>query len=376
MQLSNKLKTVHGELHREILGGTWKPGEKLPPEAELALRFGCGVGTVSKALALLAHEGLVQRRTRVGTCVAGNLEGPKKGATAGLAHLSPDSAGSLDAFAFIYPSAEHEGIRRTVHGFLDAAKAAGRRVLTLTGGTDYRKEIDFIGRLSEFIKGVVVYPLLPNPESHVEFSKILLSPRFPVVLTEVNLPGLGCPSVVVDGFHAGHAVTKYLVGKKARRIGFLSNYAWVPFMRDRYSGYRWALEEARLKEPSGGVLLESEMNPDFRDPQNEPTQLALKFLQNADKLDAVVAANDFLALGCLKAAQQLKIRVPGDLLIIGIDDFSFAAEAPVPLTTYRIPYEEMGTRAFTELDAIVQSGGKIGRRETQVRGQLVVRRSA
>src|SRR5690606_18859873 len=140
-------------------------------------------------------------------------------------------------------------IWRTVKGFQDAARDAKRRVVMLTTGLDYEKETDYLFKLSEFdVRGTVIYPIVPTPQDLARFSKLLVATKFPVVLAEVNLPGLGCSSVGVDGFHAGYTMTRHLIGRGAKAIGFFSNFAWAPFMRDRYRGYRWALEEAGLAE--------------------------------------------------------------------------------------------------------------------------------
>mgnify|MGYP001317666836 CR=1 FL=1 len=337
----------------------------MPNESELAERFRCSLGTVSKALALLAHEGFVERKARAGTTV-----------TYGFRETSP-GVGTLDALAFIYPSEQHEGVWRTVKGFQDAAREAGRRVVMLTTGLDYQKEVEYVSRLSEFdVRGAVIYPVIPTPRDQAHFFQLVTESKFPVVLAEVNLPGLGCSSVVIDGFHAGYTMTRHMIRRGAQRIGFFSNFAWAPFMRDRYLGYRWALEEAGQKEPEGGVFLEAGMNPDFQNPLAEPTALAAKFLAGPKKLDAVVCADDFLACGCIAAAQKRGWSVPGDLLVSGIDDYSSLTKSRgVPLTTYRIPFEEMGREAFSLL-AKGQEQGNRAPEERQIRGSLVVRESA
>lgn len=360
-----KLQAIYAVIREEIVSGTWAAGSKLPNETELAQRFGCSLGTVSKALALLVHEGFVERRARAGTTV-----------TYGTSDASP-TLGQLDAFAFIYPSEQHEGIWRTVKGFQDAARAAGRRVVMLTTGLDYQKETEFVSRLSEFdVRGAVIYPVIPTPQDQVHFSQLLVESKFPVVLAEVNLPGLGCPSVVIDGFHAGYTMAKHMIARGAKRIGFFSNFAWAPFMRDRYQGYRWALEEAGMGEPAGGVFLETAMNPNFQDPLAEPIALATKFFDGAGKLDAVVCADDYLALGCITAAQKRGWSVPDDILVSGIDDYSdLAISQGIPLTTYRIPFEEMGRKSFERLDEIARAR-KTRAEEVQIRGEIVVRRSA
>jgi len=60
---------IRGDLTREIIGGLYKPGDKLPTERQLAERFGASRPTVNKAITSLASEGLVVRRKRAGTIV-------------------------------------------------------------------------------------------------------------------------------------------------------------------------------------------------------------------------------------------------------------------------------------------------------------------
>lgn len=360
-----KLQAIYNRLREEIASGERAVGSRLPNEADLAAQFDCSLGTVSKALALLVHEGLVERKARAGSRVISRASETQAPLT------------QLDAFAFIYPSEQHEGIWRTVRGFQDAAREAGRRVVMLTTGLDYQKESEFISRLSEFdVRGAVVYPIIPTPQEQVRLSQMLVNRKFPVVLAEVNLPGLGCDSVVIDGFHAGYTMTRHMISRGAKRIGYFSNFAWAPFMRDRHQGYRWALEEADLTEPEGGVYLDSAMHPDFQNPLDEPTGMAMNFLSRASQLDAVVCADDFLALGCIAAARKLGRRVPDDLLVTGIDGYTSLADSMgVALTTYRIPFEEMGRQAFAALGRAVQAG-RASSTETQLRGAIVLRESA
>ncbi|HSI85760.1 MAG: LacI family DNA-binding transcriptional regulator [Candidatus Methylacidiphilales bacterium] len=360
---ASKQHQIHEELRKEILVKTWKLGDRLPTEAELAKRFDCSIGTVSKAVSLLVHEGLVERKTRLGTRVIKNAEN-----TVGT---------KLDAFAFIYPSEQHEGIWRTVRGFQEAAKQAGRRVVMLSTGADYAKEAEYLARLSEFdVRGAVIYPIIPSPEDQIHFSQMLVNSLFPVVLAEVNLPGLGCPAVVIDGFHAGYTMTKHLIDKGLKRIGFFSNYAWAPFMRDRYLGYKWALGERGLQENPDWIVRESEMHPDFGNPLAESKRLAQKLLAKGKDMEGVVCANDFLALALMEAAQEQGTHLPEELSITGMDDFLTASASNPSLTTYSIPYEEMGRRAFEALHSVTVAKSESLPLETLVRGEIVVRASA
>lgn len=63
-------QAVRELLHRRILEGDWRPGDRLPRDADLAREFGCARGTVQRAMRDLAEAGLVVRRRRGGTRLA------------------------------------------------------------------------------------------------------------------------------------------------------------------------------------------------------------------------------------------------------------------------------------------------------------------
>jgi DNA-binding LacI/PurR family transcriptional regulator len=318
---------------------------------------------VSKAIAMLVHEGLVEQKPKLGTRVVSNEERC-------TGHLP-----KLGAYAFIYPSEQHEGIWRTLKGFQDLAHTEGRQVVLLSSGADCRKEIEFMSRISEFdVRGAVIYPILLSARDQVQFSQMLLDAQFPVVLAEVNLLGLDRPSVTLDGYHAGYTMTRYLLECGAKKIGFLANYARVPSVRDRHLGYRSAMEEAGISISREWVALESAMRPDFDDPIKESIELARHYLKQAGEVDGVVCVNDFLATGLIHAAGENGVSVPSDLKVTGMEDFALAQSNSISLTTYHVPFEEMGAQAYRILDALL-SGRPLDSVENQIRGRLVIRNS-
>lgn len=65
----SKAQLVHLMLRADIFDGTYGAGRALPPEAQLAERFGVARTTVRRAIELLVADGLAERRSRVGTLV-------------------------------------------------------------------------------------------------------------------------------------------------------------------------------------------------------------------------------------------------------------------------------------------------------------------
>jgi GntR family transcriptional regulator, arabinose operon transcriptional repressor len=346
---------------RQKLETEWKIGDRLPTSRELAAEFSCSIGAVSKAIALLSQEGWVEQRKRAGTRV--------------LRSAKDEAAKRIESLAFIYPSDLHEGILKSVKGFQEAAKKKQRRLIMLTTGSDYHKESEYIARLAEFdVRGAVIYPILPTPEAQVYFTQMLASTPFPVVIRGMKLPGLGRPSVTQDGFHAGYTMTRHLLDQGIQRIGFFSNYAWVSTMRDRYRGYVWAMEERNLPIRPEWTMIDPMSHPNDADPLAEPIELARHYFEKAGNIQAVVCADDFFALACIRVAKERGLRVPEDLRVTGIGDYDSAVHSETPLTTYHIPYEEMGRKTFDVLESLIK-GELQGAEEFEVRGHLVVRQS-
>lgn len=76
MTATTKLARITDSIVRRIESGTWREGDRLPSEEELAASQGVSVGTVQKALARLAHSGLISREHGRGTFVSGKSVAP------------------------------------------------------------------------------------------------------------------------------------------------------------------------------------------------------------------------------------------------------------------------------------------------------------
>ncbi|MYY12783.1 substrate-binding domain-containing protein [Streptomyces sp. SID4919] len=68
---------------------------------------------------------------------------------------------------------------------------------------------------------------------------------------------------------------------------------------------------------------------------------------------AVVCDDDVLAVGVLKAARALGLRVPGDLSVAGVDDLTLATAVEPELTTVRLPAEDVGAHGMRALLAVL-----------------------
>jgi DNA-binding LacI/PurR family transcriptional regulator len=138
----------------------------------------------------------------------------------------------------------------------------------------------------------------------------------------------------------GRMAAQYLLGKGHRRIAFLGDsdlpeYSLHP-VSQRLVGFRQALKDAGIELPQAFVRLAPYS-------QEQTRKVAAELLNLPQPPTAIFAATDFQALGVLKAARQLSVKVPKQLAVIGFDDLDLAEYAD--LTTIRQHLDESGRLA-------------------------------
>ena len=188
----------------------------------------------------------------------------------------------------------------------------------------------------------------------------------PIVFMDQEETGEKVSSVLYESYEAGRMAAEYLLGLGHRDLmhvfGLENNYD----SRKRYAGFCDALREA-------GVTLRSENCLDGRLERAAAYREMRRFLSEGHALpQAVFAANDVSAMGCMDALRQFNVRVPEDVSVIGCDDNMLCSFVTPNLTTIRTHMNQLGTAAANEvLRLIAQSDGRIIR----IPGTIVVRQS-
>jgi len=150
------------------------------------------------------------------------------------------------------------------------------------------------------------------------------------------------PVVRVDNVAAGAMATEHLLALGHRRIACLAGPSTSLTAADRVAGYRKALEAAGL--PADPALVrEVGFTP-------AGAAQAVAGLFRADPPPtAIVAANDQVAIGAIRALHELGYRVPDDVSVVGFDDTPLASYTVPALSTVAIPTYELGRAAVALL---------------------------
>lgn len=121
-------QAVQREVLRRIHAKEWKPGERIPHEAELAREFGCARATVNRALREVADTGLLERRRRAGTRVALR---PVRKATLDIPVIRSEVEAQGMSYAYSLISRGRAVPPPRIRGRMGSA--SGRRLLHITG---------------------------------------------------------------------------------------------------------------------------------------------------------------------------------------------------------------------------------------------------
>lgn len=247
-------------------------------------------------------------------------------------------------------------------GLGQAAEGSGYELLAYSGRTGpeprYGWERRSLARLSgTLIDGaVLVTPTVSDPDY-----------RIPVVAVDPHAGSSSVPTIDSDNLTGAESAVNYLLSLGHRRIAMLAGRADLTSAQLRETGYRRALEAAGISvDPSligvGGFRPDSATAP------------ARALLDRPDRPTAVFAANDLTAIRTIEVANELGLRVPEDLSVIGFDDVPDASQFRIPLTTIAQPLSQMGRVAMEVLLRLLE-GAQLAQTHITLATSLVVRES-
>ncbi|MCG5220806.1 substrate-binding domain-containing protein [Streptosporangium soli] len=171
--------------------------------------------------------------------------------------------------------------------------------------------------------------------THAEDLRPAIEAGIPVVRLGGRLVQEGVDVVHSDDEGGSAEATGYLLARGYRRIGFVCGPAAEGPAAERVAGYRSAL--VRAGADAGRELV---VHTHFS--RAGGAEGAARLLGLSRPPDAVLCANDIMAIGALGLAKERGLRVPGDLAVMGFDDIEAAGLVSPGLTTMANPAREIG----------------------------------
>ena len=191
------------------------------------------------------------------------------------------------------------------------------------------------------------------------------STEAPIVSIDPLMSDPNYPSVHATNHQGATEVMNYLMGLGHKRIGFISGRAELESSNRRFMGYRDALEQAGLP-----VAEELVAAGDYT--TETGVKCARELLSLEKRPTAIFASNDQTAMGVFQAAQEMGVRIPEDLSVVGFDNIMDSKY--MGLTTVDQFISEMGFVATQMLIKLI-NGEALDSQTYKMQTRLVVRNS-
>lgn len=171
----------------------------------------------------------------------------------------------------------------------------------------------------------------------------------PMVLIDHEDPLIPSDTVFANNIDSMSRLSNHLIGMGHKLIHFVGNIRYSRSFRDRWIGFRSALEENGMMLPAGDdeMLLLEEIDDEAM--KGQFGSWAAKRKKAKTLPTAVVCANDRIALAVSDALKEEGYAIPGDISVTGFDNIEDAARGETPLTTIHVPKEAMGRAAVEKL---------------------------
>ena len=341
----------------DIRQGRYTVGSPCPSLSQLMRRFSVSRMTALRAVDELKRQGLLVARRGKGLFVTRMAR--MLGGALGL--ISPGLC-----YAEVFPPICQTLVRLVqrdgMNFFLDDVAADDPR-------TRAERAVALARRfVSERVLGVFFQPVEHLREAervNREILSILDAAGIPVVLLDSDVvpsPDRSAYDLAgINNFDAGRRLSRHLVERGVRHIGFVHRKYCDFSVRNRFEGIRSVCLDAGVR------VTGLDLNP-------ADAKAVRRALARHPTVDAVICRNDCQAAHLLVSLRNLGLRVPDDLAVAGFNDMAYAATAWPSLTTIRIPCEDIACSAYELMRTRLASPG-LPPRECYLPAELVVRES-
>ncbi|MFT4053363.1 MAG: LacI family DNA-binding transcriptional regulator [Novosphingobium sp.] len=263
--------------------------------------------------------------------------------------------GKSNTLGLLVPDLSNPFFPNLVQAVVQRARQQGYTVVLMDAEETANLECQAIETLENSgVDGIIWFPIGDAD------TKAAVEPSIPVVVIDRFLPGF--ERIGADDATAGLQAAEHLLQLGHGYIGIVSGPRHARSMANRCDAAARRVNEAAAV----AFQVENGYSMDLEPEVVEALQ--------AGGFTAVIAGGDMIAVGVMRALQELGLHVPNDVSVVGMDDIAWAALTSPPLTTVEIPIEDMAVEAVDAVVRRLESGIDI-RRQVILNVSLVVRSS-
>lgn len=289
---------------------------------EVAAAARVSVATVSR---VLNNNGYVNEDTRKRVLTA----------ISDLNYIPNEVARSLykkqsKTIALIVPDIKNPFFPEVTRAVEDLMSSHEYTLILCNSDEQVEKEIMYLDVMKQkYVDGIIIVTSTLTP-MHIEKRDI------PIVALDRPISS-DIPSVTVNNFEGAKQAVNYLKSIGCKKIAHIRGPHTIVNADQRYRGY--------IEEVGDEPWFCDDLVVDGDYQVLKTTETVRELLISNPDIDGIFAGNDYMAIGVLKAAEQLGIRIPGDLALIGFDGIQLCQLTSPEITTMAQPIYELGYTA-------------------------------
>lgn len=252
----------------------------------------------------------------------------------------------------------------------------GYNMIICNTDENMEREISYIKTLYEKrIDGIMIASALKGFEKSPEDINRIYKGHIPTIIIDREISGLDLPTVTSDNFRGAYDATSHLIRLGHTRIGVIGST--ISTLYQRVEGYKKALSDNNLQLDDFLIASNGFENINAGD-VNEGLYTAKAMLEDPKlRPTAIIALNSLLTTGTLLAINELGLKIPDDIAIIGWDDFELAPLLNPPLTVVKQSDYNIANIACNRMLQLINNPEEVSSKENKVvlATELVIRKS-
>ena len=273
----------------------------------------------------------------------------------------------LKTIGIIVPDNVNPSYSLMLRGMETKASALHYSIILGNSNEDIEQESALVQvLLGKHVDGVIICPTYyPEISPNV---KILQQLKMPYVLVDRDLRDQPHPCVKTNNFLAAYLAGQYLIRKGYSKIIHLTRKHSVPAVEERIEGLKKAFHEKGIPFQEDRIFRRCEISIE------SGFQATQEILHTNKDFNAVLAFNDIIAFGVMKALRDARLRIPEDVAVMGFDNLIFSDICLSPLTSVNQNLCAIGTVAMELL--LQQIAGKDAVKMTELPKPYIVERES
>lgn len=271
------------------------------------------------------------------------------------------------SIGFIIKEGDNPYYAELIAGARQVAAAKGYTILVASSEGAFQAEQQIIQlMIAQDVNGFIITPVLDDAADRSHLVE-LKRRNIPFVLLE-RIPGLQANLVDIDNACAAQTAIQHLIEQGHAHIVYFAGPRYSPHAKERLEGVRRAFSTFKRSLAEHQVIYAGARARDgyeaarayfARHPVPRPT--------------AIACYNDLVALGVLRALQEVGLRVPDDVSVMGFDDLEFLRYTPWLLSTVRVPKKAIGEKATEVLIRHIEADRPVTLETIHLPFELVLR---